>query len=343
MNLEKEQPTKTKTKTSNYGKNVVTIKDGTKEVSYYLEPWIKEKFDNKIIPDLQKKDKDCIVALDGKEGTGKSTLGIQLCKYIDHSFTLSKIVFTPEEFREAIYKAKKGQAIMYDEAFTGFSSRAALSGVNKTLISLMMQIRQKNLFICIILPTIFLLDKYISIFRTRVLIHVYENKGRRGFFRVYSSKRKRMLILHKDSKMYSYGVRSRKKGRFYGVFALGDEKEEAKYRKKKMEALQNAEHNPMTASGIKYREQRDIMMYVLRKELKLSYKKIASLLNDYEFDVSYAQVRNICAKFGDKEREIDEQEKEIGDLDKKEEDSIDFGDNSEENNTFDDDSDEKTD
>lgn len=318
--------------TSNYGTNTVTIKNQKTDetISYFLEPWIKKKFDEKILPDLKLKDKDCIISIDGKEGSGKSTLGLQWCKYIDPTFDLSRVVFTPEEFREAIYKAKKGQAIMFDEAFTGFSSRAALSGVNKTLISLMMQIRQKNLFIVIIQPTVFLLDKYISIFRTRVLVHVYENKGRRGFFRVYSSKKKRMLILHKDSKMYSYGIRSKKKGRFYGVFALGDKKEEEKYKNKKLEALKSSEHNPMTGSAVKYREQRDIMIYVLRKELKQSYKKIANLLMDYEFDVSYSQIRNICSKFGDKEYEDDKKEALEPKLDENIDKSDDFDEESEE-------------
>ena len=78
MNLTKEQLTKKKTKTSNYGTNTVTITDATgKEVSYFLEPWIKNRFDNKIIPDLRDRDKDCIIPIDGKEGSGKSTLGIQ--------------------------------------------------------------------------------------------------------------------------------------------------------------------------------------------------------------------------------------------------------------------------
>lgn len=162
-----------------------------KNVSFFLEDWVKKSFDNKVIPDLKKKDKDCTIVIDGVEGSGKSTLGLQICAYIDPSFNLSRVVFTPEEFREAIYKAKPSQAIMYDEAFTGFSSRASLSGINKTLISLMMQIRQKNLFIIIVLPTIFLLDKYISLFRTRALFHVYENKGRRGYYRVYFSKKKK--------------------------------------------------------------------------------------------------------------------------------------------------------
>jgi hypothetical protein len=285
--------------------NVVTIKDPKtkKEVSYYLEGWVKDRFDNKVIPDLHKKDKDCIVAVDGKEGSGKSTLGLQWCKYIDPTFNLDRVCFTPEEFREAIYKAKPGQAVMFDEAFTGFSSRAALSGVNRTLISLMMQIRQKNLFVMIILPTFFLLDKYISIFRTRVLVHVYETGGRRGYFRIFSSKKKRLLILNKESRTYSYGIKTKKKGRFYGVFALGDEEEEKKYKDKKLKALELAEKNPMTAQQVKYRQQRNLMIYVLRKELKLPYRKIENLLNDYDFDISYNQIRLICSQFGDKEHE----------------------------------------
>ena len=299
-----------KKKSDNYGINTVTVKDPKtgEEVSYFIEPWIKKRFDEKIIPDIQKRDKDCVIAIDGKEGAGKSTLGLQWCKYIDPSFNLSRVVFTPEEFRDAIYKAKKNQAIMFDEAFTGFSSRAALSGVNKTLISLMMQIRQKNLFIVIILPTVFLLDKYISLFRTRVLVHVYELKGRRGFFKVYSSKKKKQLILHKDAKMYSYGVNTKKRGRFYGVFALGGKKVEEKYRKKKEDALKKAEENPMNGSAVKYREQRDILIYILRKHLNLSYKKLEELIGDYNFDISYVQIRNICARFGDKEKENDKEE-----------------------------------
>lgn len=289
--------------------NTVTIKDlkSEKEITYFLEPWIKKKFDEKIMPDIQKKDKDCIIAIDGKEGSGKTYLALQWCKYIDPSFNLSRVCFTPEEFREAVYNAKKNQAVLFDEAFTGFSSRASLSGVNKTLISLMMQVRQKNLFIVIVLPTVFLLDKYISLFRTRVLIHVYEVNGRRGFFKVYSSRKKRLLLLHKDSKVYSYGISTNKRGRFYGVFALGDEEEE-KYRKKKENALKNTEHNAMSGGAVKYREQRDLMIYILRKTLKLSYKKIEGILNDFEFDISYVQIRNICAKFGEKESKEDEQD-----------------------------------
>jgi len=59
-------------------------------------------------------------------------------------FNVSDIVFSPDEFRDKILHAKKGQAIVYDEAFTGFSSRSSLSPVNRVLVSLAMQMRQKN-------------------------------------------------------------------------------------------------------------------------------------------------------------------------------------------------------
>jgi hypothetical protein len=288
----------------------VSIKDEKLGITiiYFMEDWIQKAFITKIIPDLHKNDKDCILAIDGKEGTGKSTLGLQLCKFVDNSFNLNRVVFTPEEFKQAIYDAKNGQAIMYDEAFTGFSSRASLSGINRMLISLIMQIRQKNLFIVIILPTIFLLDKYISLFRTRALIHVYENKGRRGFYNVYSEKKKRRLIMAKEARTYSYGVKTKKKGRFYGIFALGGKDEEKKYREKKLKALEQSEATPINASVIKYREQRDIMVYTLRKHMKTSYRALALLLNDVGFEVSYRQIATICAKFGDiptKEEKID--------------------------------------
>jgi len=302
----------------NEGTNTITIEDeeGKNKVTYFIEPWIREKFDTKVIPDLKKKDKDSVICIDGSEGSGKSTLGLQLCRYVDPTFNLSRVVFTPEEFRDAIYKAKKGQAIMFDEAFTGFSSRASLSGVNKTLVSLMMQLRQKNLFIAIVLPTIFLLDKYISLFRTRVLIHVYEVRGRRGFYKVYSSRKKKELIFNKKAKVYSYGVNTKLRGRFYGVFALGGEDEEKAYRKKKEVSLKKSEQNMMTSSGVKYRMQRDVMVFILRKELKLSYKKIESLLSSYDFDISYVQIRSICIKFGDKEV-LDENKTEKSDVDTK--------------------------
>jgi len=253
----------------------IEIKDKKfdKLITYYMDDRLKSNFQGKVIEKLEKKDKDFFLAIDGREGSGKSTLALQIGKFVDPSLDLSRVVFNAEDFRQAIYKAKKGQCIIFDEAFTGLSSRASLSGVNKTLIGLMMQMRQKNLFIIIVLPTFFLLDRYVAIFRANILIHVYETGGNRGYFRLYNYRLKKYLYLI-GKPLYSYApskIRTRFKGRFYGVFALGDQKEEDKYRKKKVKAVEDTEKNPMSAGQIKYREQRDIILYLLRKNTKLTY------------------------------------------------------------------------
>jgi hypothetical protein len=281
------------------------------EINYYIDDRVKKIIDEKIRPSLEKKDKDCVFVVDGSEGAGKSFFSLQLGKFYDPTLNLDRVCFSADEFRDAILKAKKGQCIIYDEAFTGLSSRSSLSTVNRVLVSLMMQMRQKNLFIIVVLPTFFLLDKYVALFRTKALFHIYESGGRRGYFRVYNRKKKKYLYLA-GKQTYSYGSKDKKwkvftkfKGRFYGKFALGDEKEEEKYRKKKAKALMDTEKNPMTAGQVKYRDQRDIVIFLLRKYIKLSYSQLEELFSEYDFDISYVQIRNICVKFGDKETEED--------------------------------------
>ena len=269
-----------------------------KVIEYSIDERLKNKSDERIKGQLKKKDKDFFAIVDGGEGTGKSTFAFQWAKYIDNTFNLKRIVFTPEEFKEAIFKAERGQAIVYDEAFTGLSSRSALSAINRYLVSLAMQIRQKNLFIILALPSVFLLDKYFVMFRAKVLVHIYENKGRRGYFRIYNPKKiKRLILEGKSTFSYSKKVRTNFKGHFYGKFALGDELEE-EYKKRKLKALEQSESNPMTAGQVKYREQRDLLMYLLRKTNKFTYEQISNLCNDYDFDISIAQVGQICSKFG---------------------------------------------
>ena len=291
--------------------------DDQEEITYFMEDKLRHSLDKKIIPDLSKRDKDSVLIIDGNEGSGKSTLALQIGKYVDNTLDLSRIVFTPEEFREAVLKSKPKQVIIYDEAFTGLSARASLSGMNKILVSLMMQMRQKNLCVIIVLPTIFLLDKYASIFRSRALLHVFESKkGVRGYFKVYNRKQKKLLYLF-GSKTYNYSPRIGKRklftkfrGRFYGVFALGDDDIEKKYRDKKMKALSETEKNPVTSAQVRYREQRDVVIHILRKHIKLSYREISNMFKDYDFELSFRHIASICSKFDDKPTETDKSDEE---------------------------------
>lgn len=284
---------------------------------YAMEERLKNNLDKTVKDVLAKKDKDCFIVVDGAEGSGKSTLALQIGKYVDPSLDLSRVVFDAESFRQAILKAKKNQCIVFDEAFNGLSSRASLSAMNRVLVGLMMQMRQKNLFVIMVLPTFFLLERYAAIFRTKALVHVYEVNGNRGYFRVYNKKLKKLLYLI-GKKDYSYNhklVRTRFYGRFYGKFALGDEKIDNLYRKKKLKALEATSQDPMSAGQIKYKEQRDILLWRLRKELKMTYQEMQNYLEEYDFSINYSQIRNICVKFGDKaeekkEKEADSDEKE---------------------------------
>jgi len=287
---------------------MTTIRIPNQKINYYMDERLENSLRKIVKPLLFEKDEDCVIALDGNEGSGKSTLAFQIGKYIDPTLDLSRIVFDAESFKSVVLKAKPHQCIVFDEAFTGFSSRASLSGVNKALVSLVMQMRQKNLFVIIVLPTFFLLDKYVALFRTQFLIHVYKNKGIKGYFRVYNRLKKKLLFLA-GRQTYSYNVTINKKkvetkfkGRFYGVFALGSKNLENKYRKKKEKSLMDSEKNPISAGQIKYRDQRDKVLFLLRRETKKSYQEIEEQLLDLDVNISYVQIRNICSKFGDSEK-----------------------------------------
>ncbi len=175
------------------GNELISIEDPKTgfKIEYSMSIRLKKNVDDKIIPALRQQDKDYVICVDGREGAGKSWFAFQLGKAVDPTLGISRVVFSPDDFRAAILRAKKGQCIIYDEAFTGYSSRSSLSPVNRVLVSLAMQMRQKNLFIIIVLPTIFLLDKYMAMFRTKGLFHVYESDGRRGYFRFYNSRVKK--------------------------------------------------------------------------------------------------------------------------------------------------------
>ncbi len=216
---------------------VKVMKIGSK-LDYYIEPRLKKDLLDEVIKQsLQKDDRDYVLVVDGAEGSGKSTLALQIGKYVDPSLDLSRVCFDGDSFQKAIINSEKGQCVIFDEAFVGLSSRSAVSRMNNTIVSMMMQMRQKNLFIIIVLPSFFLLDKYVAMWRCKYLIHVYERKLRRGYFIGFSEKKKKTLyLLGKKGFTYKF-VRSRAKGRFYGKFSLGIEEEE-QYRIKKAKAFE---------------------------------------------------------------------------------------------------------
>lgn len=201
------------------------------EFEFYMDSYLKDNLDR--AKTIIKKDWDMVFAVDGVEGGGKSVFAQQAAFYCDPTLSLDRIVFTPEDFRKAIMEAQPYQAVIYDEAYTGLSSRATMSTINRVLVSMLAEIRQKNLFVFVVMPTFFDLDKYVALWRSRALFHIYTSDFNRGFFGFYNmDKKKDLYILGK--KFYSY---KKPTPNFIGRFTNKYTVNEVEYRKKKKDSL----------------------------------------------------------------------------------------------------------
>jgi hypothetical protein len=240
---------------------MVKVFNGT-DKEFYMDGFHKENLDtaSKVIV----KDWDMVFVYDGGEGSGKSTKAIQDAFYCDPTLTLDRIVFTPYEFKKAVLTATQYQSVVYDEAYTGLSSRATMSLINRTLISMLAEIRQRNLFVFVVMPTFFDLDKYVALWRSRALIHIYTGKSfERGYFAFYNVDLKKDLYIN-GKKYYSYGKpKPNFTGRFTSFFPLNHEE----YKKKKASALIAREQIKEEAEMKRQMEERIFnKMQLLREE-----------------------------------------------------------------------------
>lgn len=196
---------------------------------YYMDGYLKHAFD--IAKKHIKNDWDFLFVYDGVEGSGKSVKAMQDAFYCDPDMTLDQYAFSPYQFKKAIQAMDKYKVVVYDEAHSGLNSRAAMSMINRSLVSMLTEIRQKNLFVFIILPTFFDLDKYVALWRSRALIHVYSKENfKRGYFAFYNVDRKKLLYL-KGKKLYQYNAaKPNFVGRFTNYYPLSqDDYRDAKY------------------------------------------------------------------------------------------------------------------
>lgn len=195
-----------------------------------------------IAKDVIKKDWDFVFLVDGAERSGKSVLASQMAYFCDNSIDLSRITFTALEFKNAVLQAKPFQAVVYDEAYTGLSSKDTMGKINKALVEMLAEIGQKNLFIFVVMPTFFDLTKYVALWRSRALIHVYTGDNfERGYFTFYNVDRKKELFL-RGKKLYDYRPMVATPN-FYGRFPNFYVVDELAYREKKRLSLLNKSDN----------------------------------------------------------------------------------------------------
>ena len=259
------------------------------EISYHVDEKLKIKWDKLRNGILEKKDEDRIYLIDGRERTGKSVFAFQQAKYLDPTFTLARVCFTPEEFLKAIRTALRGQVIVFDEAFRGLSSKSTQSKVNKAIVQALMEMGQRNLIIFIVLPTFFLLEIYAAVLRSNCLFHIYKNKSGNRCFRIYNFSQKSLLYKVGKKKGFSYKwpiVKQR--GKFFNVYAI----DEDSYRKKKLESFAKTEYAE-EEEEIRYKKERDLIIKYLYKTDINSYRKLSSWLSRAGVRLSYVQARDI--------------------------------------------------
>ena len=266
----------------------VTEPQTGKLLEYYMDGKLKREVDTKLMPILHKQDEDAVYVVDGSERAGKSVFTMGLAKYVDPSFCIERICFSPDEFRKAILKAEKGQVVVFDEAYRGLSSKGSLTEINRILEGLMMEMGQKNLCVFILLPTFFLLQKYVALFRAKGVFHVFKYKGRKGFWRYYNSQKKKLLFL-KGKKDYSYGyVKSGFKGRFYNFYPI----DVVAYRLQKSISLKKGYKSTKAET---YMAQRNICIYTLYQQ-GLTQQLIADELKKNGLKMNRANISLIISQ-----------------------------------------------
>lgn len=84
-------------------------------------------------------------------GTGKSMAAIKLCQSVDTNFNIDKVIFDPEEFIDyyANDRIKKGEALLFDEASAGLSSREWWSLVSRVIMKIVTIFRNRNTFLAL--------------------------------------------------------------------------------------------------------------------------------------------------------------------------------------------------
>jgi len=219
---------------------------------------------------------DGVALIDGMEGSGKSGLGMHSCLYVDKTFNIDRIVFTPEQFMETVDKATVGQAILWDEFVTGGMSTDFMTEVQKALVMKMTMIRRKRLFIFWVMPYFFIVGRYFAVARSRFLLHAYTPDGiKRGTFKTWNYDRKRKMYF-KGRKEFDYCVQPYSNGTFTDFFKFhGDLINEEAYNKKKEEATLSINNDELNPKMRKLMKGFSKLVTFIRENTNLTPKQIA--------------------------------------------------------------------
>lgn len=219
---------------------------------FYLDDNLKYQLDV-LIKNIRKDwDFTIIVSARGRVRIGKSVMAQQIGAYITYKVKelygensvwniKHNIVFDGDKLIEKghyLGKNHKYSVLIYDEAGADLLTTKVLTSKTKLVIDYFRECGQYNLFNILVLPDFFDLPVGLAVGRSKLLIDVYHSIDKqdyfnRGYYRVYSEKRKKRLYLV-GRKYREYNVvKCNFDGRFQNVYTLP----EKDYREAKTNAL----------------------------------------------------------------------------------------------------------
>lgn len=284
---------------------------------FWIDPYLKSNLD--ILKKAVRNKYDCIICVDGMEGTGKTVLGATVSYYLAYDenrgysrFNLRCFAWTPEDIERAILRAPPRSAILCDEfVMAGLSSDAGTQMQN-TLIKYFTLIRKKQLYIVLIIPYFFMLRKYFAIARTRALIHVTTKDGvTRGTFKFYNYEQKRFLYFN-GQKTWSYNQKNQwsfnGEHRVKSITQLGiDEEEYERLKDKSIRSLFVDKKN----KDQKYKRRFYKALEILKEKNNVTWKDMPKLLG---LDVSWQSIQKGYSRYIEKvndEKEKDAEKKRV--------------------------------
>lgn len=147
---------------------------------YFFNPLLYSRLYN-IKKSINEDDMDHFIVVTGKEGTGKSTLAVQIASLVDPTFNLNRVCFKMADYLNQLRHSKPGQAFILDEGNMFLFSRESYSEDNRFMVKLFALMRQRNLLTIICVPNFFTLDSYVRDHRADTLIYSHK----RGKFICY--------------------------------------------------------------------------------------------------------------------------------------------------------------
>ena len=274
------------------------------------------KLEERMIPVLNAAKKDLQNDLDigviifGSVGSGKSTLGRLLCRYVsnDTFHPRKHMVRDVNDIKRVIGEAKRGDAVVFDEASGIFASTDALTKKTKHAQLVLDVCRQKNLFMVIIAPQFHRLTAPVAIDRTKFALRTFINRKtqKRGHFAFYGGKAKERMYINAKK---THGSIKGTPPKWHGEFGM-DVKNDDIYREVKDETLHlvlnsfgKDKEKPKTPAEIEREYRKKIVMQNTTKTVKeiaevlgVNERTIYRIKNELDEELSikeYAESRGI--------------------------------------------------